>query len=157
MSEEHHTHEKVHAFLKHHPMGVLSTVSPEGEPWGAAIYYVADKDFNVYFVTRAKTAKFANLVANPLAALTIADQATQTTVQLVGKVAPLPPARYVEIVFNELAKAYPKDDVNWIKPIDQLHAGNYMPMYIVPTKLQYADYGKKKTDFHKDSIEHIIG
>ncbi|MCW2763413.1 MAG: hypothetical protein JWR85_3614 [Marmoricola sp.] len=50
-----HPHQKVHAFLRQHHMGVLSTVSSDGEPWGAAIYFIVDEDFTFYFVTRAET------------------------------------------------------------------------------------------------------
>lgn len=39
----HQKHQKVHAFLKQHPMGILSTVSADGMPWGAAIYYILDE------------------------------------------------------------------------------------------------------------------
>jgi general stress protein 26 len=152
----HQEHEKVHTFLRQHPMGVLSTVAADGSPWGAAIYYIADEDFNFYFVTRAETSKYHNLDKTPLAALTIADSDSQTTVQVGGTVHALPPDRYMEVVFNKLAKIRPKEDHNWAPPLEKIHAGNYMPLYLVPNKLQYADYGHDKAEIHADYIERII-
>jgi len=150
-------HQKVHEFLKHHPMGVLSTVSEDGKPWGAAIYYVADEDFNFYFVTRVETSKYYNLDKNPVAAITIADSETQTTVQASGKILKLPVDKYMDIVFNKLAHVRHQDDLNWTPPIDKLRdGGDYMPLYIVPDRLQFADYKHPKSDVHADYIEKII-
>jgi general stress protein 26 len=151
-----HPHQKVHAFLKQHPMGVLSTVSKDGAPWGAAIYYVADEDFNFYFVTRIETFKYQNLDKNPFVALTIADSDSQTTVQVAGKISKVPVEDYMDIVFDKLAKVKPKDDHNWVPPLTKVHKGNFMPLRITPTKVQYANYKDTKQDIHADYIEHII-
>jgi general stress protein 26 len=151
-----HKHQKVHDFLKHHPMGVLSTADSEGKPWGAAIYYVADEDFNFYFVTRVETFKYHNLDKNPVAALTIADADSQTTVQARGNIYKVPVKDYMDIVFTKLAKIGPKDDPHWAPPLSKIQAGNYMPLFLTPTKLQYANYKDRKADIHADYIEKII-
>lgn len=148
--------QKVHDFLKRHPMGVLSTVTPDGEPWGSAIYYVADDDFNFYFVTRAKTFKYQNLDTTPRAALTVTDMTTQTTVQASGIITKVPVSDYMEVVFNKLAKLEPKGNDHWVPPLAKIHEGNYMPLRLTPTKLHYADYGKTKPGPHADYIEKII-
>ncbi len=137
-------------------MGVLSTVSPDGTPWGAAVYYVADEDFTFYFVTRAQTAKYQNLDKTPLAALTVADAEEQVTVQASGKVTEVPVEDYMEIVFGRLAKVRPKGDLHWSPPMDKLRAGNYMPLRLEPSKLHYADYRHLKSDMDADYIERII-
>ncbi len=156
MSDASHKHVKVHNFLKQNPMGVLSTVSPDGTPWGAAIYYVADEDFNFYFVTRTKTAKYHNLDKTPMAALTVADPASQTTVQVSGRVAKVPVDDYMDIVFDKLAQARPKGDSHWTPPAEKLRGGNYIPLKLTPSKLHYADYGRDKADPHAEYIERII-
>lgn len=138
-------------------MGVLSTVAADGTPWGAAIYYVSDEDFNFYFITRAETFKYQNLDKHPVAAITIADNDSQTTVQASGKITPIPPKDYMDIVFTKLTKARePKNDSHWIQPLEKLHAGNYMPLRLTPTKLQYADYKHRKADLDADYIEQIV-
>jgi uncharacterized pyridoxamine 5'-phosphate oxidase family protein len=151
-----HKHQKVLTFLRHHHMGILSTISAEDKPWGSAIYFIVDDDFKFYFVTRAETYKYQNLEQNPHVALTIADPQTQTTVQLAGTISPLPYEDYLEVIFRKMPKIKPDDDPEWAPPINKLHAGNYMPLIITPTKLQYADYKHKKADVHADYIEHII-
>lgn len=155
MPDAPHKYVKVHEFLKSHPMGVLSTASPDGEPWGAAIYYVADEDFNFYFVTKAGTDKYRNLKTNPKVSLTVADPAEQTTVQAAGTVSQLPPEDYMDIVYGRLAKAARKPG-HWTPPIEKLDKGDYMPFRLVPSKLHYADYGRKHTDPHAEYIERII-
>ncbi len=149
-------HRAIHKFLKGHPMGILSTVDSDGSPWGAAIYYVVDKDFKFYFVTRAETYKYQNLDKNPFAALTIADSGTQTTVQLSGKVSPLPVKQYMEVFFDKFAKIKPKDDHSWMPPLSKIHQGNYMPLKLTPAKMQYADYGHRKDDPKASYIDQII-
>jgi len=151
-----HQHQKVHAFLRHHPMGVLSTIALDGTPWGSAVYYVADEDFNFYFVTRVETFKYHNLEKTPLAALTITDSDSQTTVQAAGKISRVPVEDYMDVIFDKLAKIKPKDDSNWVPPLTKIHDGNFMPLQLTPTKLQYADYKHVKSDIHADYIEKII-
>lgn len=151
-------HQKVHEFLKKRPMGVLSTVSEDGKPWGSAIYYVADVDFNFYFVTRTETFKYQNIDKHPFAALTIADNDSQTTVQASGEISKIPPEDYMDIVFNKLDKAqHPKNDINWVPPLMKVHKGDYMPLCLKPSRLQFADYKEFKSDIHTDYIEKIIG
>lgn len=154
--ETHNKHKKVHDFLHHHPVGVLSTVSPDGTPWGAAVYYIVDEDFNFFFVTRTKTIKYQNLDKNPFAAFTIADGPTQTTVQVSGKISKVPIQDYVDIYFDKFAKIRPEGNPDWTPPLSRLHMGNYMPFRLTPTRLHYADYGHIESDDHTDSIEKII-
>jgi uncharacterized protein YhbP (UPF0306 family) len=138
-------------------MGILSTVSDNGTPWGSAIYYIADEDFNFYFVTRAETLKFQNIDSTALAALTVADNDSQTTVQLTGKISTVPVQQYMDVFFTKFVGLRPKDDFTWVPPVEKLKAGNYMPLQLTPTTLQYADYKHLKADMHADYIEKIIG
>lgn len=157
MSVDDSTKQKVLKFLRHHPSGVLSTVDSHNKPWGATIYYIVDDDFKFYFNTRVETSKYKNIENNPYVSLTVTDQDSQTTVQLAGKVSKLSADKYMDIVFGKLAdQVRPKDDSHWRPPLSKLKAGNYMPLQISPSQLQYADFGKKKTDTNADYIEKII-
>lgn len=149
-------HAHVYNFMKHNHMGVLSTVSAEGKPWGSAIYYVVDEKFNVYFVTRKETFKYQNLDKSSFAALTVADEENQQTVQLSGSISKVPPEDYLEVVFNRLAAIQPKSDLNWAPPIEKVYKGDYMPLCLTPTRLQYADFKEQSTDYHHKYIEEII-
>ncbi|MEK7594328.1 MAG: pyridoxamine 5'-phosphate oxidase family protein [Patescibacteria group bacterium] len=147
---------KVHDFLKHHPMAVLSTTSDDNKPWGAAIYYVVDDDFNFFFATRAHTLKYENISQNPAAAITIADEASQTTVQAAGELSRVPAEDYMDIVFDKLASIKPKGDHHWVPPTTKIHEGDYMVLKLTPSSLQYADYGTPNPDMRHDYIETII-
>ncbi len=50
---------------------VVSTVSEEGEPQAATVYYVVDDDFNFYFMSAAGSRKCENLLANSKMAFVI--------------------------------------------------------------------------------------
>lgn len=139
-------------------MGILSTVNEHGTPWGSAIYFVADDDFKLYFVTRVNTLKFQNIDARPKAALTVADGTSQITVQLVGNVSRVPVKQYFDVIFGKLAAIHPEGDNSWSPPVEKVHAGDYIPLCLTPKELQYADYGHRKADSpHHDYIEKIIG
>lgn len=137
-------------------MGVLSTVTEDNKPWGSAIYFTIDEDLNVFFVTRQETFKYQNLDKSPVAALTIADEENQTTVQLMGHISKVPVKDYMDIVFTRLAEIQPKDDINWAPPLEKVHKGDYIALQLTPSKLQYADFKKHTTDIDHEYIEKII-
>ena len=138
-------------------MGILSTVGQAGEPWGAAVYFVADENFRFYFVTRTGTRKYHDIEESGQAALTIADADTQTTVQVHGAITKVPLEDYTNIVFDKLAGIKPKEDHAWAPPISKVHEGNYMALCLTPDLLQYADYKQQQKDYDADYIEKIIG
>lgn len=47
----------------------LATVTPEGAPRVATIYYFVDDEFNFYFLTATNTQKYNNLIENSAASL----------------------------------------------------------------------------------------
>ena len=149
-------HKPVHEFLKRHPVGVLSTASADGSPWGAAIFFYVDEDFNYYFVTRANTHKYHNIQSNPKASITVAHGASQTTVQSTGLITEVPAEEYMNIIFDKLAHVRLDSDNNWVPPIAKIHEGNFIPLKFTPTKLQYANYSAKTLDPRANYIQQII-
>lgn len=156
MTKDTAEHKRVHEFLKQHQMGVLSTAGESGTAWGAAVYFVTDDDLNIYFVTRAGTFKYKNIKTNPFAALTVVDAEAQITVQLSGEVSQLPVGKYMDVFFDKFAAMRPEGDYHWAPPIDKVHEGNYMPLQLKPSHLQYADYGKRRIEAKGDYIEKLI-
>lgn len=72
-------------FLKEHDAAVLATVSPEGEPQAATVYYAVDDDFTFYFVTTTNSKKYRNLEQNPRVAVVVGVGPEPITVQIGGK------------------------------------------------------------------------
>lgn len=157
MVQQKHPHQKVHAFLRHHPLGVLSTASSDGEPWGAAVYFAVDEEFNFYFITRMKTLKYHHIETNPQASLTVTDPATQTTLQAYGSVRKVPPHDYMDVLFHKLEHVRPKGDLEWTPPLSKIHQGDYMPLKLTPSKLRFAEYGTYHLKPDVSYVEDIIG
>lgn len=149
-------HPHVYGFLQQQHAGVLSTVTEDQTPWGSAIYFVVDEDLTVYFVTRQHTFKYQNLDKNPAVALTVFDEQNQTTVQLAGQVSKVPTEDYMDIVFTRLVAIRPKHDINWAPPLEKVYKGDYIPLRITPTRLQYANFKQQSTDFDHKYIEEVI-
>lgn len=137
-------------------MGVLSTAGSKSTVWGAAVYYLADKDLNIYFVTRTGTFKYKNIKAQPYAALTVADAEDQITVQLSGKVEQMPINKYMDTYFDKFAAMRLGSDDQSVSPIDKVHEGGYIPLQLTPSYLRYADYGQKRIEANGNYIEQII-
>jgi uncharacterized protein YhbP (UPF0306 family) len=62
---------RVRDFLRQHTTMSLATVSAEGNPQSAALYYAADEDMNLYFLSSPKSRHCVNLRRNPRVAATI--------------------------------------------------------------------------------------
>jgi hypothetical protein len=137
-------------------MGVLSTAGDPGSVWGAAVYFVTDADLNIYFVARTGTHKYKNIEKQPFAALTVTDSKHQITVQLSGKVERMPIKKYMDVFFDKFAAIRPKGDYHWAPPVDKVHEGNYMPLQLTPSHLQYADYGESRIEVKGNYIERLI-
>lgn len=148
--------QKVHDFLSHHPLGILSTVSKDGKPWGSPVYYVVDDELHFYFVTRHDTLKYKNINRHHWASITIADSDSQITVQALGTISQVPVDQVLDIVLNKLERIKPRGDYQWVPPIMKVHKGDYMVLELTPTSLQYADFKRFKSDLHEDYIEKII-
>lgn len=65
-------------------LAVLSTVSPEGLPDAAPIYYIATFAHEIYFVTPVKTQKNTNLTHQKNVILTIVDPTLTETIRVRG-------------------------------------------------------------------------
>lgn len=154
-SQDNDASQKALKFLNHHHTGILSTVSKDGEPWGSAVNFIVDDKLNFYFMTRAKTLKYKNIEEQPLVAMTVVDEESQTTVQAVGVITKLPTKDTMDII-NKLAHIKPRSDYGWIPPVIKVHQGDYMILVITPSKLQYADYGHSMSDVHDEYIEQVL-
>src|SRR6266496_4823848 len=92
-------------FLKKHKVGVLATVSPEGDPYAAAIYYTVDSALNVSFLTKTGTKKADNLEHNNHAMLVVYEADSQTTVQVTGSVSKITDSAETNELFAQIVYA----------------------------------------------------
>lgn len=127
------------AFLKAHQAGVLSTVTSDGNPHGSAVYYVADENFNIYFVTLKTSGKFANLQAHPTVAFTIGRQDVPQTIQIAGVASVLQHAEDIGAHAADLMKALTSNS-RYYAPLTKLDNDPTAIIWIQPKSIRWADY-----------------
>ena len=138
------------AFLLRHKTGVLSTLSPEGRVHGSMIYYIADENFNIYFLTLSNSRKFKALQANPAVAFTVATPEVPQTLQFEGVA--------MDISLDEEAtkkKEQLLETLNsnpWFyPPVAKLDVADTVVVWVRPTWVRWADYA-----FADAGSEHVF-
>jgi len=71
-------------FLSENVTAAVSTVSFEGEPEVATMYYYTDDNFNFYFITSKNSQKLKNIETNQKVAIVVGFGPTPITVQAGG-------------------------------------------------------------------------
>lgn len=127
--------EKIVSFIQEHPLVVVGTVNANGWPYGAAVYVGVDAGLNLYFLTKSETDKSKNILENNHVSITVADEASQTTLKLRGEAGRLATPEEHEQALSALG-AVKRGDGDWLPPLPKIHAGYYL-VYKITT--QYAN------------------
>lgn len=138
------------AFLTRNKTGVLGTVSHTGDVHASMVYYMADENFNIYFLTLINSRKCAGLSAHPQVAFTVATPDVPQTLQIEGMA--------MDISLDEEA-AKKKDDLfkvlnsnNWFyAPVTKLDPAETVLVWIKPTWIRWADYA-----FEESGTAHVF-
>ena len=127
------------AFLKRHHTGVLATVSLKGEAHASTVYYTADDDFNLYFLTLINSRKYEALCAHPQVAFTVTAADQPQTLQIEGVA--------MDITLDEEAAAKKEElfkvlNANpWFyPPLSKLEPADSVVVWVRPTWVRWADY-----------------
>lgn len=147
--------QRMYDFLKTHPAGVLCTVSPDGDPHGAAIYFSIDKSFVISFITKAETRKYDNLIRNDHVMLTVLDAPSQTTIQVTAKAEPITENYEINAVAGRIQAASLETSDAGIPPIAKLHAGAYVAFRLKPTQIRMAVYSRPDPGEYTEIFESI--
>src|SRR5581483_3706735 len=131
---------RMYNFLVTNPVGVLSTVDPNGGPHGVVIFFVVDRQLTVKFLTRTKTKKYNNLLHNDHAMLTVFEPRNQTVVQLTGKATELSDSLEVNSVAGGIAGINLEMTGSSLPPILKLEAGDFTVFRIDPVQARMAVY-----------------
>lgn len=78
------THMDFMEFLRSKSVAVLSTVTPDGQPESATVFFVVDGDLNFYFMTKNFSRKYANLEQNQRVSLVVGTENEPVTAQIQG-------------------------------------------------------------------------
>jgi general stress protein 26 len=144
-----------HEFLKNHKVGVLATVSPDGDPYAAAIYYTVDSALNISFLTKTGTKKADNLEHKNLAMLVVYEAASQTTVQVAGSVSKITNDDEINEVFRQIVHASLDTGNTDLAPIFKLDEGNYVTYRLTPTQIRMASFSHAKSGGYKTLFKTI--
>lgn len=144
---------EAHEFLEKHPVGVLATVDPDGNPHAAVIYFVVDDSSNITFVTKSGTKKADNLKHNSHAMLVVYDAASQTTVQVTGKVTGGTNHTEVNGIFSRILDASAATSGSSVPPISKLKEGDYIAFKLKPKQVRMASFKDNKGGEYEDVFE----
>lgn len=134
--------QSIHDFLSTHPIGVLATADPNGEPHAAVLYFSIDKNFEIMFTTKSETKKHDNLQHNPHAMLVSYEASSQTTVQVTGSVEEVTDPDLSERILAGTTMAAMQTSESGVAPIAKLEAGDYVAYTLQPTHISMAVFAR---------------
>ena len=129
--------EKVLAALRRNRIASMATVTVDGQPQAVTILYVVDDDLNLYFVTREKSRKVANLDANGQVAMSIGLEPPMN-VQLEGRAVRVEDELMRTEKMAELANVGADLKDLW-PPILRVGQEGYVLYQVIPKKIRALD------------------
>jgi general stress protein 26 len=142
MSNEENLKAKVLNFLHGNKLASLATASKSGEPHSTTVFFVADNDLNLYFITKSNTKKVNNISENNLVAMSIGQQ-PPIYIQLYGQAELISDVKTKNEKMNELARVSADMIEIWPPILRMLNEEEYLLYKIVPSSLQMLDLDKK--------------
>lgn len=103
--------ERLWAFLQAHNTMTVATVGPAGEPQAAAVFYAADRNLNLYFLSSPNSRHSQNLLREPRVAATIQADGQQWQeiqgLQIEGSACPVEGSRQIIHAWRVYAGRFP--------------------------------------------------
>lgn len=126
-------------FLKNHKVGVIATFAGEYQVHATMVYYTADDEFNIYFMTFINTRKFKAIQAHPQVAFTVSTQDVPQTLQIEGMAMDISLDQDAAAKKDELLKVLNSNP--WFYPPPaKLDPTESVVVWIRPTWIRWADY-----------------
>ena len=152
--EKEKVRKEVLKFLKERNTMVVSTVSLSGEPQAATVYYVADENFNFYFMTSVKSRKCENLHSNSKIAFVVGTGPEVVTIQGGGEVDKLD-EQEANVFYALIEKIALKSPWQW--PLILLTKDSFCTFRIKPKWMVWLNFQKDKyPDIASEEFYKII-
>ena len=145
---------RIYDFLNRHHVGVLSTVTPDGNPHGVVVYFVIDRDFTIHILTKTGTRKYDNLIYNNHALLTVFDPELQATAQITGIATEYAGKHTIQRVADALY-ARQGELHKGLPPIMKLQADAFTTFTIVPVQIRMALYQSSHPGSYEDLFTSV--
>ena len=124
---------KVQDFLEKNSTAVIATISKDGAPEAATIFYFIEKGFQLYFMTLSSTRKYTNLLSHSKVALVVGTTDTAAmTVQIEGVAKPVTKYKEQARILMQLAEVANRGGVLW-PPISKIQGKKYAVFHLSPT------------------------
>lgn len=147
--------QRIYDFLRENPVGVLSTVDPNGNPHGMVIYFDIDEQLAVSFLTRSETYKYDNLKHNNHIMLTVCQLQSQTTAQIIGTAHEIKDHNVISDITNKILAITLKTSRANLPPTAKLQAGPYAAFRIEPVQIRMAVYADADPGSYNELFESV--
>jgi|TARA_R110000824_G_scaffold401771_1_gene615623 hypothetical protein len=131
-----------HSFLTSNSLGVLATLSQDGNPRARSVYYATDDNFAIYFVTLAGTRKIEDLAHHTKGAFVVSDESIPATLQIEGTIENAShtpaPSDAVRSIFDILLKRG-----GHFTPLTRLDTGVVHMYKLTPTWIRWGDFSAR--------------
>ena len=127
------------AFLKKHKVGTLATLAGEYHLHASTVYYTADDDFNIYFLTQIDSRKYKALQEHPQIAFTIAVAEIPQTLQVEGMAMDISLDEEEEKKKDALF-AILNSNPQFYAPLTKMDPAELVMVWIRPTWIRWADF-----------------
>jgi len=147
--------QRIYDFLHEHPVGVLSSSMPDGNPHGVVVYFSVDETLTVRFLTKKDTRNYDNLKHSAHVALTIFDTHTQTTVEFVGVATECGSAADINEAAKDVFVASAPAGANGLPPIAKLQADAFTAFQLSPVQIRMAMYAQPDIGNYRALFETV--
>lgn len=130
------------AFLRDHTAGVLATCGTDGCPHASAVFYVAEDNFNLYFLTLMGSRKYKALRENPHVAFTVGSQDVPQTIQIEGVAEEILNDREKNLQAAKLIEVLMQNSKRYYAPLTKMDRAEIVLMWLQPTWIRWADYAQ---------------
>lgn len=145
---------RIFHFLRANPVGVLSTVTPDGNPHGVVIYFHTTPEFAVSFLTKTGTRKYDNIIHNDRVMLTVFDPETQAVAQITGHAEELHGSKEIHALATTILDISANSEAG-TPPITKLLGGRFTAFTIKPVQIRMAVYDRPDSGGYDTLFESI--
>lgn len=136
-------------FLIENSTAVVATATGD-QPSASTVYYFADKDFNIFFITKVNTSKYLNISGNAKVAVVVGTGPEHISVQASGLAEFVFDEKRAEII-DEFVQLRTREFVkDWpIKDMDIFKDRSAVVFKVTPDRLTFLNLDSKK---YPDSV-----
>ena len=126
-------------FLSKHKTGVIASVTTDGVPHAATVYFTAGDDFSIYFLTKTSTKKYKIFTENGVIAFVVSSEEEPQTVQLQGVVKEVAREDQSMRIMERLLHNVTSNPL-YTAPLSKLEDAKVVLMKITPHWLRWSDF-----------------